>query len=229
MTPYYDEDGITIYHGDCRDILPSLRADVLITDPPYGVQLSARRARNKFGGSHEIAPASVLYHDHPDAVRDLIRVAIPLALSVTERALIFPGFRMLWEYPPAAVVGSVHLPAGCGYTPWGFQTSQPILYYGADPFLADGMGNRPNGFRPERAYRSEPIDHPAPKPMEWMTWAVGRASRPGELILDPFAGSGTTLRAARDMGRKAIGIEIEERYCEIAVQRLAQGVLAFDA
>lgn len=227
MTPYYDEDGITIYHGDCRDVLPSLVADVLITDPPFGVGLKARRARNKGAGSHEVAPASITYSDQPDEVRELIRVAIPLALSVTSRGLVFCGTRMLWDYPPAVAIGNVHLPAGCGYTPWGFQTSQPILYYGADPWLADGKGNRPNGFQPQRnAYLAEPIDHPCPKPREWMSWAVVRSSRVDEIVLDPFMGSGTTLRAAKDLGRRAIGIEIEERYCEIAVQRLAQGVLA---
>ena len=74
---------------------------------------------------------------------------------------------------------------------------------------------------------ADPVDHPCPKPLPWMLWLVGLVSQEGETVLDPFAGSGTTLRAARDLGRRAIGIEIEERYCEIAVQRLAQGVLEF--
>jgi site-specific DNA-methyltransferase (adenine-specific) len=70
-------------------------------------------------------------------------------------------------------------------------------------------------------------DHPSPKPYDAMRWLVSRL--PGEVVLDPFMGSGTTLRAAKDLGRKAIGIEIEERYCEIAAQRMSQSVMAFDA
>ncbi len=69
------------------------------------------------------------------------------------------------------------------------------------------------------------LGHPCPKPMPWLTWLVGLTSRPGETVIDPFMGSGTTLRAAKDLGRKAIGIEIEERYCEIAVKRLSQETL----
>jgi site-specific DNA-methyltransferase (adenine-specific) len=67
--------------------------------------------------------------------------------------------------------------------------------------------------------------HPVEKPIQWMRWAVALASRPGELVLDPFAGSGTTLRAAKDLGRRAVGIELEERYCEIAAKRMGQEVL----
>ena len=66
---------------------------------------------------------------------------------------------------------------------------------------------------------------PRPKPLPWMKWAVALVSRPGETVIDPFMGSGTTLRAAKDLGRRAIGIEIEERYCEIAAKRLGQEVL----
>jgi len=69
---------------------------------------------------------------------------------------------------------------------------------------------------------AEPSGHPCPKPLIWMRWAAALGSRTGETVLDPFMGSGTTLRAAKDLGRKAIGIEIEERYCEIAANRMAQ-------
>lgn len=226
MTPYYEDDAVTIYHGDCREVLPQLTADALITDPPYGVNLKARRSRNKGGGSHSVAPASVLYNDDPDHVAELLAVAIPLALGVVKRGLVFSGASMLWNYPPAQAVGAVYLPAGCGFTPWGFQTSQPILYYGACPFLERSKGNRPNGFVPKKAYPAETFDHPCPKPLEWMTWAVERVSGEQETVLDPFMGTGTTLRAAKTLHRKAIGIELDERYCEIAAKRMAQEVLA---
>jgi site-specific DNA-methyltransferase (adenine-specific) len=76
---------------------------------------------------------------------------------------------------------------------------------------------------------ADKTDHPCPKPYGWMAWAICLASEDGETVLDPFMGSGTTLRAAKDLGRKAIGIEIEERYCEIAAKRMRQEVLPLAA
>lgn len=225
MKPYYEDNFVTLYHGDCRDVLPALSADVTVTDPPYGVGLRTKMAKNHGrGGSHPVGNASVVYGDDPEQTKVLIGQVVPLMLSVTPRALIFCGFRMLHSYPPPVVIGAVFVPQGSGYTPWGFQTSQPILYYGADPYLADGKGNRPNGFLDSGA-KGETFDHPCPKPLRWMVWAVNRASREGETVLDPFAGTGTTLVAAKGIGRRAIGIEVEEKYCEIAAGRLAQGVL----
>jgi site-specific DNA-methyltransferase (adenine-specific) len=230
--PYYDAGGVTLYHADCRDVLDDLRADVLITDPPYGVGLVTRSARpwHRRGPNMPIAPATVTYADDPGDVAALVADVIPRALARVERGLVFPGTRMLWNYPPAAALGAVFNPAGAGAgSAWGFQTSTPVLFYGPDPYLADGRGRRPNGVlhlgRGTAGYPREVFDHPCPKPIEYMTWAVERASRPGETILDPFAGAGTTLLAARLCGRQAIGVEIVEHYCKIAVGRLAQGVL----
>ena len=223
--PYYDDGTVTIYHADCRDLLPSLTADVLITDPPYGVGFAVKRIRNSNrSGSHAVGSSSVLYADDPETAGDLIRHAIPLAIAATTSGLIFCGSRMLHTYPQPDAIGAVYTPAGSGMSKWGFRTSQPILYYGPDPYLADGKGHRPNGFVDPRPH-ADPVDHPCPKPLHWMTWAVNRASRIGETVLDPFMGSGTTLLAAKIDGRRVIGIDISEHYCEIAANRLAQGVL----
>lgn len=227
MTPYYDHAGITIYHADCREVLPLVTADALVTDPPYGIDLVTKtsdfRGSSKFDNGESLR-ATVLYADSPESVRELIGQAIPLALSRVKRGLVFSGAAMLWAYPEPAALGSVFLPNGAGRCSWGFQLTQPILYYGKDPWLQDGKGGRPNGFRTEQPNR-ETIDHPCPKPLIWMKWAINRASRETEIVLDPFVGSGTTLRAAKDLGRRAIGIEVEERYCEIAAKRMAQEVL----
>ena len=230
MKPYYEHAGITIYHGDCRDILPELEpVDLVLTDPPYGVGLVTktsdyRGSKNYDNGKSLLA--SVLYDDSADTIRPLIKSAIPLALALSDRAVIFPGTKMMFEYPVPAAIGAVFTPNGAGRSPWGFQCSHPILYYGKDPYLQDGKGSRPNGFRTEQP-NMEKIDHPCPKPIAWMKWSIRRASRGGETVLDPFMGSGTTLVAAKDLGRRAIGIEIEERYCEIAAKRLSQEVLPF--
>jgi site-specific DNA-methyltransferase (adenine-specific) len=228
MEPYYDDGAVTLYHGDSREVLAGVEpVAVGLTDPPYGINLKTKTSDYRGSAAFdrgESLKATVLYEDTPEMVRGLVREVIPALLAKVERAVIFPGPAMMWAYPEPRATGCVFMPNGAGRSAWGFQCMHPILYYGKDPYLVDGAGGRPNSFRDEQPNR-EQIDHPCPKPLRWMRWTVIRASRPGETILDPFAGSGTTLRAAKDLGRKAIGIEIEERYCEIAARRCAQDVL----
>jgi site-specific DNA-methyltransferase (adenine-specific) len=231
MKPYYEHAGITIYHGDCREVLPYLTADACVTDPPYGINLVTKTSDytgSKYFDAGASLLASTLYSDEPSQIRELIQQVMPLLLGIIDRALVFCGPRMIWAYPEPAGIGCVFIPSGAGRSAWGFQYFQPILFYGKDPYLADGKGGQPNSFRTEQP-NLEHFDHPCPKPISWMNWAVNRASRPGETVVDPFMGSGTTLRACKDRGRNAIGIEIEERYCEIAAKRLAQEVLDFTA
>lgn len=232
MKPYYEHAGIRIYHGDCREVMASwpecFRVNVIVTDPPYGIGLVTKTSdhQSRFLG-RERKRASVLYDDDPGRIADLLSEAIPMALSRAERGLIFPGQAMLRVYPEPAAMGCVYLSNGAGRCAWGFQCMHPILFYGQDPWLQAGKGGRPNSFRADQP-NHEQIDHPCPKPLPWMKWAIGRASvAENDTVLDPFMGSGTTLRAAKDLGRKAIGIEIEEKYCEIAAKRLSQEVLDF--
>ena len=100
----------------------------------------------------------------------------------------------------------------------GFNDWEPLLVYGK----TDGLQMHDFFFAQPDPFAN---GHPCPKPIRWATWLIERATKQSHVILDPFAGSGTTLRAAKDLGRKAIGIEIEERYCEIAAKRMAQAVL----
>ena len=224
-SPYYDRDGITIYHADCREILPLLEPnsiDLVLTDPPYGVWLvnkKTKRRENPFDAD--------AYDDDPGNIKALIEDVIPTCIAMSDRAMVFPGPAMMFNYPEPRTVGCVYNPSGAGSSAWGFQCMHPILYYGKDPYLQDGRGRRPNSMQDVQGYLDD-IGHPCPKPIKWMRWAVERASRHGETILDPFMGSGTTLRAAKDLGRRAIGIEIEEKYCEIAVKRLQQQVLPLE-
>lgn len=224
MKPYYKDQHTTIYHGDSRDVLPGLElCDLIVTDPPYGVGIKQKTWAKENGR----APAPVLYDDSPDEIKRLVQEFIPVMLSSAKRAIVFPGPAMIWYYPPAASLGCVYSPSPAGRSYWGFQGSHPILYYGADPYLAAGLGGRTNSFTWNQA--SEQFDHPTPKPIKWMRWAIMRGSiEKTDVILDPFMGSGTTLRAAKDLNRRAIGIEIEERYCEIAVKRMAQDVMVLE-
>lgn len=111
--------------------------------------------------------------------------------------------------------------------PWGFTCWQPILAYGSDPYLANNMGSRPDII--EHSETSEKNGHPCPKPFAFWKKLLHRGSvKSTDTVIDPMMGSGTTLEAAKDMGLRAIGIEIEEKYCEIAAKRLSQEVLPFE-
>ena len=211
--------------GDCRDVLPTLsKVDAVVTDPPYGIGLVKKtsdfRDSKHFDHGESLA-ASVVYADEPSKIRSLIAEVMPVILAAAERAMVFCGPAMLWAYPEPASIGCVFTPNGAGRTAWGFQCTHPVLFYGKDPFLQDGKGGRPNSWRTEQPNR-EDIDHPCPKPVAWMKWAMWRASRDGETILDPFMGSGTTGVAAVQMGRDFIGIEKEERYFDIAARRIEE-------
>lgn len=223
MTPYYEQDGITIYHGDCREVMPPLIAHVLVTDPPYGVRLGDYDVgKNGYGAKHGLyTPAYASYEDSYANYVEVVCPAIRIALAMVRRGAVFTGPH-IWDLPEADAIGGVYCPSAQGRHTWGFKTFLPILLYGTAPGLQQGA-RTPNVLR--STARVEPNGHPCPKPIEWMRWLVELASLRDEVILDPFMGSGTTLRAAKDCGRRAIGIDIEERYCEIAAKRLSQGVL----
>jgi DNA modification methylase len=213
MGPYYQHAGITIYHGDCREILPNLDYRVLVTDPPYGVGFSGKTTKGgKKVGGYTIG-------DDPDIGPWVVTEALKKAV----RGLVFPGTRQMLRYPTPADIGCVFCPSGSGVGPWGFGMFHPVLYYGKCPNVH--LGIHPNSIT---SFAISDIDgHPCPKPLAWMKWAVKRVTLEGETLIDPLCGSGTTLEAAKLLGFDAIGIEIEERYCEIAAKRLGQEVLAF--
>jgi DNA modification methylase len=223
MQPYYEHGGITIYHGDCREVLPHVAADALICDPPYGVGLGVDKDMRAAG--HGLAKQA--YATYDDTYENLIEIIVPAlaaALKSVKRGAVFSGPH-LQEMPKADAVGGIYCPAASGRHKWGFKTFLPVLFYGTDPRLH--FGARPIVI--QSTATAEKNGHPCPKPIEWMRWLIERSTLDSETILDPLMGSGTTLRAAKDLGRRAIGIEIEERYCEIAARRLSQEVLQLEA
>ena len=199
--PYYEADGITIYCGDSREILPQLTADLVLTDPPYG-----------FRKADWDASAPTWWRE--DAAR------------VAPRLGVMPGVWNLPDWPRR--IGRLEykwtlaafLTNGMTRATVGFGNWIPCLVYTADGATAYQQQGDSRAFAV--GTEGKP-DHPSPKPLRVMTWLLGRIG--GESVIDPFMGSGTTLVGAKLLGRRAIGIEIEEKYCEIAVQRLAQGVL----
>lgn len=211
--PYYEGDGVVLYHGDCLEVTAWLAADVLVTDPPYGIGWSQHGAYD----SPQATPGIV--NDHSTDARDGALAAwgdkpavvfgsplLPPADAVQAVAWIKPpdsglfgavgGWRRDWE--------SIYL---CGK--WS-ATQQPVRRSGV---LRSQHGS-------QATYKQ---GHPHTKPIDVLEQLIDTC--PPGVIADPFAGSGSTLVAARNLGRKAIGAEIEERYCEIIARRLDQAVL----
>lgn len=218
MTPYYEDEGVTIYHGDCRDVLPAVVADVVITDPPYGVGLGVEN--NPARDASHLGKSG--YASYEDSYENFVAVIVPRLNAVIEhvgRAAVWTGPHIHEQRKPVAIGGIWH-PSAVGRTPWGSKNFLPVLFYGAP---ANSGLHRPLVIRSTAV--SEANGHPCPKPAEWMRWLIDLCSSAGDVVFDPFMGSGTTLVEAKRMGRRAIGADIEEAYCDIAAKQLAQGAL----
>jgi DNA modification methylase len=217
MKPYYEEDGITIYHGDCREILPSLRRfDLLITDPPYGISWSRGTNHKRRGKEH-----TGIQNDHDTSCRDEVLENIGgLGIVFGSFYAPFPARLkqvLVWQKPSdCGVVGSV-----TGYR----RDAEPIFLVGDWPFRAVKWSSVFRIYRGMSTTARE-SGHPHSKSVALLESLIRNAG-PVSSIIDPFMGTGSTIVAAKNLGRKAIGIEIEERYCEIAAKRLAQGVMEF--
>lgn len=209
IEPYHQEDAGIIYCADCRDILPYLpKVDLVLTDFPYANDTN-------YG----------IYKDTKENLIELIQDCLPFN---TEVSLIACGIANLFLYPPPDWILSwnwQHTKSGSSW--WGFNSWQPILAYGKDPYLKAGLGRRQDSTG-MKGFDKEYLNHPCPKPPRIWKWFLNRASiKQSDIVLDPFLGSGTTVVSAKELGRRFIGIEIEEKYCEIAVKRLRQGVFDF--
>ena len=216
---YYDHAGITIYHGDCREILPDLQADHIITDPPYDAKThnGARYGLIETSSKIEFAPLDVAE-------------SVPLMLTASLGWVVaFCSLEMYGDYKRAS---------GDSWTRAGFwrRTNGVPQFTGDRPgqpgegiAIMHGPSKKKWNGKGRHGFWEYPIvcggPHPTTKPLALMIALVQDFTQPGQVILDPYMGSGTTLRACKDMGRKAIGIEMEEKYCEMAAKRMSQEVL----
>jgi site-specific DNA-methyltransferase (adenine-specific)/modification methylase len=206
----------TLYLGDCLEILPTLpKVDAVITDPPYGIGYAGSKTKHTIDRMN----GYLSYEDTAENIDAVCVPAIRFCIDIAKRVALTPGIPNARKYPPPNGEGVIWYPSGANRGPWGFVTHQPIYYYGKCPFLSTGSGSRPSGFQNEPV---EQNDHPCPKPIGTMRWLVNRVSLAAECVLDPFMGSGTTGVACMNLGRKFIGIEIEERYFDIACRRIEQ-------
>jgi len=217
--PYYDHKGITIYHGDCREILPTLEAnsvDLVLTDPPYGIKYK-----------------NASWSDRPEDYKGLMVFLTKECnricsgwIFVFQAMLNAPRFH---EWFPSEYRIFAAAKNFAQVTPTRIRHSwDPVVFWcnGDKGKPQQGVVNRDYHVGDTASVVSNgQCGHPCPRPLDTIKYIAGIASGDQSLVLDPFMGSGTTLRAAKDLGRRAIGIEIEERYCEIAAERLRQEVL----
>lgn len=212
MRPYYEADGCVIYHADCREILPLLSAESLVTDPVWPNTTVAL-----FGSENP----SLMFAEMWASLSDLPqRAAVQLGCDSDPRFLVMvpralPFFRVAWlELVRMGYKGRLGMTGDVGYL------------FGVPPPSRSGQHIIP-GRITDTDSKGKQADHPCPRKLRHVEWLVRWWSAPSDTVLDPFMGSGTTLRAAKNLGRRAIGIEIEERFCEVAARRLEQTVLHF--
>ena len=221
ISPYYADELVTLYCGRCEDITEWLAADVLVTDPPYGIGWS----RGERAATHNPDGHDGIKGDGDTGVRD----AALAAWGDVRPALVFGSLRA--PYPDGwkrmLVFRKPTIGAGLygNRMPW-FTNWEPIFALGnwpeQTPAFDSVIATRALSGSGYSGYATR-YQHPHAKPVDVMETLI--AACPAGVIADPFAGSGSTLVAARNQGRRAIGVEVEERYCEAAARRLAQGVL----
>lgn len=206
MSVYYSDDLVTLYHGDCREVTDWLDADVLVTDPPYGIDYRSNRTKS------EVVARSIA-NDKDTSVRDAA-----LAVWGNRPRIVFgspgvadiEGVRLVW-HKPGSGMGDLSMP---------WKPDYEFIYVRGSGF----SGNRDTSVLtyPLRVFRGDLV-HPHQKPIDLLE-ALMLKCPPG-VVADPFAGSGATLRAAKNVGRKAIGVELNEGYCEAIAKSLGQDTL----
>lgn len=223
LQPYFEQDGIALYHGDCREILPALEdesVDLVLTDPPYLVSYSGRWGSDWGVIEGDSDPAWVL-----PVYRELWRTLKPDSLCVTFYG--WPATEVFFDawlncgFRPVSVLVLIKNRWGLGYYTRAQHEQAYVLAKGRpprpDPAISDVLAWE---------HISTQL-HPNQKPLSAISELVSTFAPLGGTILDPFCGSGTALVAARNLERRAIGIEIEERYCELAAKRLSAQIFNF--
>ena len=239
MTPYYDEDGITIYHGEAEDVLPTLAAggtDLILTDPPYNVSVRNGRDGTTVGtvkrkdGSRREVRRNFGEWDRDWQPEPFLREAVRLLrpggslLAFTSHYLVAPFLASGLDFRSPVYWRKTN-PSPAFPQQYVSAAEMAMWMTKGGPWTFNPDGFRPNVYDHASVGGTDRV-HPNQKPVPLMAQLAAVHSCPGDLILDPFMGSGSTLRAVKRVDRRAVGIERDERYCEIAARRLAQGVLA---
>lgn len=213
MQPYYEQSGVTIFHGDCREWLYPV-GDVLVTDPPYGIAHESNHGASWQGTQiandgtvdardHVLA----VWYDRPAVVFGTWKAPRPIGVAQV----------LIWDKGPAFGMGDLKFP---------WKNSFDEIYVLGHGFTGESRDEAVLRGHVMPSWESHGRQHPNQKPESLLLYLINRCPRGA--VCDPFMGSGTTLVAAKRLGRKAIGIEIEERYCEIAARRLQQEALPLE-
>lgn len=207
MKPYYADDQVTLYHGDCREITEWLAADVLVTDPPYGMKYKPTRGST---GSKRWGREVVTGDQEPFDPSHLLVVRRAVLFGANWYASRLPdsGGWLVWDKTPRG--------EKAGFTASHAELAWTNITSRVTTFRLQWGGEARNG---------EGHHHPTQKPVGLLRSVIEMVTDPGETVADPYAGSGSTLLAAREAGRRAIGVELEERYCETIARRLSQAAL----
>lgn len=239
MTPYYSDDSVVIYNADAADLFRGLDFDAVVTDPPYGINVATMNASRGRGKGRAVAGGGMRIGNRLLANNDRTYSSDYPPIHGDDKP--FDPAPYLAARKPTVLFGANHyahrLPPSPSWLVWdkldGLTSDRAVGFNDqADCELVwTNLGGPARVFRQRwmgamksGVDKQTPRRHPTEKPLELMRWVIGQV--PGKTIIDPFMGSGTTLRAAKDLNRKAIGIEIVEAYCEIAARRCAQEVLA---
>lgn len=219
MKPYYQHEGIVIYNADCREVLPIIeKVDLVLTDPPYGISYDPK-VHKKYDGSE---------NDHQEIKGDVdVNYSFLLSMPCNQiiwgaenfyQQLPFRGRWICWD-KRSPVTEANKMPSGDFELAW---MNKKTGFYKMFRIIHGGVINANS----ECGANNDPRLHPTEKPISLMRSCI-ELFPDSQIVCDPFMGSGTTLRAAKDLNRQAIGIEIEEKYCEIAAKRLSQEVFNF--
>jgi site-specific DNA-methyltransferase (adenine-specific) len=222
--PYYQDDYATIYHGDCREILPDLpKVDLVLTDPPYGINTKSD-GTGKLNAWADLCNASLWYELWISLCRSRLKNDGALWSFLNWRSIVTfqkAACALSWPIEDMLVWDKEWIgPGGCS----GLRPSYELCALWRMPDFSISNRGIPD-IKRSKWSSIKPNGHPAEKPISLISWLIGISEK--KIILDPFVGSGTTLRAAKDLKLTAIGIEIDERWCEIAAKRLGQEVLSF--
>lgn len=237
--PYYQDEAVTLYHGDCRELLAGMDAssvDCVITDPPYS-EATHKNARSN-SSSAKARSNRVLHGIRRDfgsiEADDLRSILAQCGRASRGWVVATLDYHHAFTYeanPPEGLrlmrlgvwLKTDPMPQISGDRPAPGWESIAYMHRADRRSVWNGGGKHGNWHGP----KEQKGDHPTAKPLPMVSNWVRLFTNPGDLILDPFAGSGTTLKAAKSEGRKAIGVELDEAYCEVIAKRLAQGVLDF--
>ena len=228
MKPYYQDDAVTLYHGDCREVMPDLApnsVDLVITDPPFSVPVKYQDVSGNFPRSWgDLLVMEPFFVDAFRGIRRLVRDGgqTYICCDGDTYPIFFKAAYSLW---PQSHLIVWYKPTGRRGRGWLHSHELVLHLRTAETQYADGFRQDVIGIMPVRTLNRQ---HPAEKPGGLWEFLSAGMTKTSYTLLDPFAGGGSALDWAKAHGHRAVGIEIEEQFCEVIAKRLSQGVLDFD-